>query len=113
MQFKNEANDPRNTWPLDSAPVYLDNVIAKVKNVADNWWDSYDPDTEVLSSHWLEVSRGVFHVKSVLNIGKELSLLYFLTKRAITILLGFPAENAKKRKFWEQGIGSIDRWTQH
>ena len=41
VQFKNEANDPRNTWPQNSAPVYLDNVIAKVKNVAGNWWDSY------------------------------------------------------------------------
>jgi hypothetical protein len=64
VQFKNEASDPRNTWPQNSAPTYLNNIIAKEKNVSSNWWDSYDPDTEILSSHWLEVSRGVFHVIS-------------------------------------------------
>ncbi len=64
VQFKNEASDPRNSWPQNSAPIYLGNVIAKEKNTTGNWWNWYDPDTEVLSSHWMEISRGVFHVIS-------------------------------------------------
>ena len=64
VQFKNETSDPRNTWPQNSAPTYLNNMISKDKNTTGNWWDWYDPDTEILSSHWMEISRGVFHVIS-------------------------------------------------
>ncbi len=64
VQFKNEASDPRNSWPQNSAPAYLNNVIAKGKNTTGNWWNWYDPESEVFSSHWMEISRGVFHVIS-------------------------------------------------
>ncbi|MCB0729126.1 MAG: T9SS type A sorting domain-containing protein [Ignavibacteriae bacterium] len=64
VQFKDEASDPRSTWPQNLAPTYLKNVIATEKNTTGNWWDWYDPDEEVLSSQWMEISRGVFHVIS-------------------------------------------------
>ncbi|MBP9192638.1 MAG: hypothetical protein KBF96_08820, partial [Ignavibacteria bacterium] len=62
IQFKNEPNDPRNTWPTNSAPTYTGNLIATQKNTVGDWWNWYDPQTEILSSHWAEISRGKFHV---------------------------------------------------
>lgn len=37
VQFKNEASDPRNTWLQNSAPVYLNNLIAKDKDTTGDW----------------------------------------------------------------------------
>jgi hypothetical protein len=120
VQFKNEPNDPRNTWPLDSAPVYLDNVIAKVKNVAGNWWDSYDPDTEILSSHWLEVSRGVFHVISPVDTLGEGAFSVVLPHEASHYdSLGVPGGELQINKdiwssLWVQGLRdwrAFDRWS--
>lgn len=64
VQFPNDSTDPRGTWPMNSAPVYLDNLISREKKSTGNWWELYNPDTEMFSSHWIEVSRGRFHVIS-------------------------------------------------
>ncbi|MBK8983335.1 MAG: T9SS type A sorting domain-containing protein [Ignavibacteria bacterium] len=64
IQFKNEDNDPRNSWLSNQAPTYLANIIATSKNTVGDWWNWYDPQTEILSSHWAEISRGKFHVIS-------------------------------------------------
>lgn len=64
VQFKNEVSDPRNTWQMNSAPVYLNKMISKQKKNNGNWWEFYDSETEILSSHWIEISRGKFHVIS-------------------------------------------------
>jgi len=63
-QFKNEASDPRHTWDTNSAPIYLDSLISRTKKSSGNWWNFYDPGTEILSSHWIEISRGKLHVVS-------------------------------------------------
>ncbi len=42
VQFKNEASDPRHTWDTNSAPVYLDDLIADEKQTSSEWWNSYD-----------------------------------------------------------------------
>jgi hypothetical protein len=120
VQFKNEPNDPRNTWPLDSAPVYLENVIARDKNVAANWWDSYDPDTEVLSSHWLEVSHGVFHVIGPTPSNMSPALSVVLPHAASYYdSLGVPWGEQQINKdiwnsLWVQGLRDwrvFDRWS--
>jgi hypothetical protein len=120
VQFKNEPNDPRNTWPLDSAPVFLENVIARDKNVAANWWDSYDPDTEILSSHWLEVSRGIFHVISPTPSNLSPALSVVLPYEASHYdSLGVPGGELQINKdiwrsLWEQGLRdwrAFDRWS--
>ena len=64
VQFKDEPSDPRGTWPKNSDPVYLKNMIATEKKTSGNWWEYYDPETEIISSHWAEISRGKFHVIS-------------------------------------------------
>lgn len=64
VQFKDEPSDPRGTWPRNSAPTYLNNMISKQKRTNGNWWEYYNPETEILSSQWAEISRGVFHVIS-------------------------------------------------
>jgi hypothetical protein len=64
VQFKNEPSDPRNSWLQNSAPVYLNNMIARSKNSKGDWWNFYNPESEILSSHWIEISRGKFHVIS-------------------------------------------------
>ncbi|MEO6696065.1 MAG: T9SS type A sorting domain-containing protein [Ignavibacteria bacterium] len=64
VQFKNEPSDQRNTWPQDSAPVYLNKMIAVQKNAVGDWWSWYSSETQILSSHWAEISRGKFHVIS-------------------------------------------------
>ncbi|MBV6479908.1 MAG: hypothetical protein HGGPFJEG_02714 [Ignavibacteria bacterium] len=69
VQFKNEASDPRNTWPQNSAPVYLNNIIAKDKDTIGDWWNFYDEQTQILSDHWAEISRGKFHVISPTESG--------------------------------------------
>jgi hypothetical protein len=64
VQFKNEASDPRHTWDTNSAPIYLDSLFSQTKKTSGNWWNFYDPETEVISSHWMEISRGKLHVIS-------------------------------------------------
>ncbi len=64
VQFKDEPSDPRNTWPMNSAPIYLDSLIADEKNLSGNWWERYNPNTQAISSQWLEISRGRFHAIS-------------------------------------------------
>ena len=66
VQFANETTiDPFNSWPAGSAPVFLNSMIATQKNMGSSpWWEKYNPETQSLSSFWLEVSRGTFHVIS-------------------------------------------------
>ncbi|MBM4158314.1 MAG: T9SS type A sorting domain-containing protein [Ignavibacteria bacterium] len=64
VQFKDEGTDPRNTWPINSAPIYLNSMIATYKNDNGNWWNFYNPQTQAISSHWMEISRGKFHTIS-------------------------------------------------
>ncbi|HEY5535259.1 MAG TPA: T9SS type A sorting domain-containing protein [Ignavibacteria bacterium] len=62
VQFPDEPTDPRSTWPTNSAPIYLDSIIATEKYDVGNWWQFYNPETEAISSMWAEMSRGIFHV---------------------------------------------------
>ncbi|MDZ4712926.1 MAG: T9SS type A sorting domain-containing protein [bacterium] len=39
-------------------------MISKTKKTSGNWWEHFSSSTEILSSHWAEISRGVFHVIS-------------------------------------------------
>jgi len=39
-------------------------MIATRKDTIGDWWNWYSPQTEILSSHWAEISRGMFHVIS-------------------------------------------------
>lgn len=39
-------------------------MISKQKRTNGNWWEYYNKETEILSSHWAEISRGKFHVIS-------------------------------------------------
>ena len=121
IQFKNEPNDPRNTWPTNSAPTYTGNLIATQKNTVGNWWNWYDPQTEILSSHWAEVSRGKFHVigprpsgsgafaVNLSKTGQEYFQLYNYNK--------FKTDSAIHREIWDsikaQGLTDwrpYDRW---
>jgi hypothetical protein len=57
---------PFGSWPIGEAPVYINVMIAIEKNKNQNtpWWDKYNPETEALSSQWMEISRGKLHVIS-------------------------------------------------
>ena len=64
VQFKNEASDPRNSWLINSAPTYLSNLISTQKRTSGDWWNYYNETSEILSDHWIEISRGKLHVVS-------------------------------------------------
>lgn len=64
VQFKHQPNDPRYTWPMDSAPVYINNLISIQKKTNGDWWNYYNENTEIISDHWMEISRGKLHVIS-------------------------------------------------
>ena len=64
VQFKGEPSDYRGSWPQDTSPVYLNNLIARQKDTIGDWWNWYNPETEIFSSMWAEISRGKLHVIS-------------------------------------------------
>lgn len=67
VQFADDPpEDPSGTWPLGGDPSYLNTMIATQKgtNGGANWWLNYNPQTESISSYWMEMSRGKFHVIS-------------------------------------------------
>ncbi len=70
VQFADDwPEDPSGTWPLGGDPTYLNTMIATDKSTdgGTNWWQNYDPQTESISSYWMEMSRGKFHVISPYN----------------------------------------------
>lgn len=68
--FVQFADDPEyapfGSWPKGQSPIYLDSIIATTKNMSTTipWWEKYNPNTEMISSQWMEISRGRFHVIS-------------------------------------------------
>ena len=66
VQFKDEYHDPRGIWPGNAPPNFLGNLIARNKNTNTStpFWEKYNPNTEMISSRWAEISRGAFHVTS-------------------------------------------------
>ena len=67
VQFADDPPvSPHGSWQIGSAPIYMDSMIATEKNINSNtpWWEKYDPNTEMISSQWMEISRGKFHVIS-------------------------------------------------
>jgi hypothetical protein len=67
VQFADDPEySPFGSWPKGYAPVYIDSMVAINKNTNSNtpWWEKYSPQTEMLSSMWMEISRGKFHAIS-------------------------------------------------
>jgi hypothetical protein len=66
VQFKDENHDPRGVWPGNEPPYFLGDLIATDKNTNTStpFWEKYNPNTEMISSRWAEISRGAFHVTS-------------------------------------------------
>ncbi|MEI7483159.1 MAG: T9SS type A sorting domain-containing protein [Ignavibacteriota bacterium] len=66
VQFKDEDDLPRGGWPKNGEPTFLGNLIASIKNTNVNtpFWELYNPNTQMISSRWAEISRGAFHVIS-------------------------------------------------
>lgn len=107
------------TWPQNSAPTYLSNMIAKEKNTSGNWWNWYNSETEILSSHWMEISRGVFHVISPTPSGVNTAFSVVLPYEVSHYdSLGIPGGELKiNEDIWKsiraQGLTdwrSFDRW---
>lgn len=55
VQFKDESTYAKN-WTINSAPTYLDSMIAQSKSSGGNFWEYYNPITQILSSQWAELS---------------------------------------------------------
>ncbi len=69
VMFDNEDFDPYNsnwTATTTTGPIYKGTMIAETKNSISDWWNSYNPGTQSISSWFCENSRGQTHV-----IGKE------------------------------------------
>jgi hypothetical protein len=66
VQFKDEDDLPRGVWPKNGPPAFLNNAIATQKPTNPNtpFWELYNPNTQMISSRWAEISRGAFHVTS-------------------------------------------------
>jgi len=67
VQFKDDdPYSPHESWPIGQAPTYLSSMIATDKNQNNNtpWWEKYNPQTQMLSSQWMEMSRGKLHAIS-------------------------------------------------
>lgn len=60
VQFADDPSLPH--WSAHQPPDYKDNFIAQEKKYGDEWWNIYSESTEMLSSYWLQASRGKFHV---------------------------------------------------
>lgn len=63
VQFKDDSTYAKN-WTMNSAPAYLDSMIAQSKPISGNFWEYYNPNTQILSSQWAELSKGKLHVIS-------------------------------------------------
>jgi Secretion system C-terminal sorting domain len=67
VQFADDPDgSPFNSWPKGQAPTYMNSMIAITKNQNTNtpWWEKYNPETQTLSSQWMEISRGKLHAIS-------------------------------------------------
>ncbi len=112
--FVQFADDPEyapfGSWPKGQAPIYLDSIIATTKNMSTTipWWEKYNPYTEIISSQWMEISRGKFHVISPLG--------------AFSVVLGnaseYTSEQQMNQAIWmdlhRQGLidwRPYDKWT--
>jgi hypothetical protein len=60
IQFADDPSLPH--WTAHQPPDYKDNFIAQYKKYGDEWWNIYSESTEILSSYWLQASRGKLHV---------------------------------------------------
>ena len=115
VQFADDPPvSPHGSWPIGYAPIYLDSMIATEKNMNSSipWWEKYNPNTEMISSQWMEISRGRFHVIS--------------PRGAFSVVLGNASEYADPytgvnymnqviwQKLWEQGLRDwtpYDQWS--
>jgi hypothetical protein len=69
VMFDNESYDIDNQeWPANTTngPSYKGTMLAEQKNNINDWWNSYNSNTQSLSSWFCEVSKGTMHV-----VGKE------------------------------------------
>ena len=119
VQFKGEVSDPRNSWPQDTSPTYLNNIIARDKNSTGDWWNFYNNTTQILSSHWAEISRGKFHVTSPTPTNVNTAFSVVLPYQASHYdSLGYPGGELQiNKEIWisikSQGLTDwryFDRW---
>jgi len=115
VQFADDPSyAPFGSWPLGQAPLYLDSMIATEKNMNSNtpWWEKYNISTEAISSQWMEISRGKFHVISPGIDGKG----------AFSVVLGnasnYQTEQEMNQAIWvelhRQGLidwTAYDKWS--
>ena len=69
VQYQNETQESAD-WPIGQPPVYLNSLLSEIKFENPNWWQSYNDQTQAISSYWMEASRGKFHV-----LGKAYSII--------------------------------------
>ncbi|MFA7361029.1 MAG: T9SS type A sorting domain-containing protein [Candidatus Kapaibacterium sp.] len=115
VQFEDDPPEsPHGSWPIGSAPIYLDSMIATEKNTNTNtpWWEKYNPNTEMISSQWMEISRGKFHVIS------PSGAFYVKLDSAYKYLPPYSNEQGMNKAIWDsitvQGLidwRPYDQWT--
>ncbi|GEM_PF-382851 len=115
VQFKNQANDPRNSWPMNLPPVYLDNMISITKKTTGDWWNYYNENTEIFSDHWMEISRGKLHIVSPSPTGKgAFSVVLAFDASHYDSIGGYLAERTINAEIWDslRAQGLID-WREY
>ncbi|HRJ98903.1 MAG TPA: T9SS type A sorting domain-containing protein [Ignavibacteria bacterium] len=115
VQFKNQANDPRDSWPMNLPPVYLDNMISIVKKTTGDWWNYYNENTEIFSDHWMEISRGKLHIVSPSPTGKgAFSVVLAFDASHYDSIGGYLAERTINAEIWDslRAQGLID-WREY
>lgn len=61
VQFANEP-EQSTYWPIGGPPTFISEMLSYDKVSRTDWWNSYNPNTQTVSSWWHEVSRGKLHV---------------------------------------------------
>jgi hypothetical protein len=111
VQFADDPPEsPHGSWPIGYAPIYKDSMVAIIKNTNTNtpWWEKYNQESQMMSSQWMEISRGKFHVIS--------------PSGAFSVVLGNANEYSTEQemnqaiwiKLYEQGLEDwrpYDQWT--
>lgn len=97
VQFKDDPST--DVWPNvseTSGPIYKDSMIATLKNYNTNWWEAYNPNSEILSDYYLQSSRGKMHV-----IGNSYSIV--LDSNASYYRgLGYLGESVMTAEIWRK-----------
>ncbi len=69
VQFADEP-DSSISWPIGGAPTFMNEMLSFDKVSRADWWNSYNPNTQTLTSWWQEASRGKLHA-----LGKAYSIV--------------------------------------